>query len=85
MTKALLPLLKKHNVRAISVGVNPGTAPPAVPSPFVWKLRDSDPDGILAFWDKGLSLVFNICHRAIPPWLLSEHMIAIILHAFNCI
>ncbi|GFR92054.1 coiled-coil domain-containing protein 90B, mitochondrial [Elysia marginata] len=53
MTKALLPLLMKHKVKAISVGVNPGTAPPAVPSPFVWKLRDSDPDGILAFWDKG--------------------------------
>ncbi|RUS69229.1 hypothetical protein EGW08_023008 [Elysia chlorotica] len=53
MTKALLPLLMKHKVKAISVGVNPGTAPPAVPSPFVWKLRDSDPDGVLAFWDKG--------------------------------
>ncbi|GFO45695.1 coiled-coil domain-containing protein 90b, mitochondrial [Plakobranchus ocellatus] len=53
MTKALLPLLMKHGVKAISVGVNPGTAPPAVPSPFVWKLRDTDPDGVMAFWDKG--------------------------------
>uniref|UniRef100_A0A0B7AAX7 Glycoside hydrolase family 38 N-terminal domain-containing protein n=1 Tax=Arion vulgaris TaxID=1028688 RepID=A0A0B7AAX7_9EUPU len=53
MTKALLPLLMARGVKAISVGVNPGTAPPAVPSPFVWKLRNSDPDGIMAFWVKG--------------------------------
>ncbi|CAL1525890.1 unnamed protein product [Lymnaea stagnalis] len=53
MTKALLPLLASHGVKAISVGVNPGTAPPDVPSPFVWKLRDTDKEGLLAFWVKG--------------------------------
>ncbi|XP_055897527.1 uncharacterized protein LOC106076569 [Biomphalaria glabrata] len=53
MTKAVLPLLASRGVKAISVGVNPGTAPPDVPSPFVWKLRDSDKEGLLAFWIKG--------------------------------
>ncbi|CAG5115517.1 unnamed protein product [Candidula unifasciata] len=53
MTKALLPVLQARGVKAISVGVNPGTAPPDVPSPFVWKLKASDPDGIMAFWVKG--------------------------------
>ncbi|KAH9512453.1 hypothetical protein Btru_039624 [Bulinus truncatus] len=53
MTKAVLPLLASRGVKAISVGVNPGTAPPDVPSPFIWKLRDSDQDGLMAFWIKG--------------------------------
>ncbi|XP_059146377.1 uncharacterized protein LOC131933885 [Physella acuta] len=53
MTKALLPLLASRGVKAISVGVNPGTAPPDVPPVFLWKLRDSDQEGIMTFYVKG--------------------------------
>ncbi|XP_025113231.1 uncharacterized protein LOC112575523 isoform X2 [Pomacea canaliculata] len=56
MTKAVIPIMKKHNISAITVGVNPMTSPPAVPPhPFVWKLspQDNDEDGIIAFWHPG--------------------------------
>ncbi|XP_059146397.1 uncharacterized protein LOC131933931 [Physella acuta] len=53
ITKAVLPSLLMNGIKAISVGVNPGTAPPDVPSPFVWKFRETDPDGLMAFWVKG--------------------------------
>ncbi|KAK6980368.1 hypothetical protein BgiMline_021379 [Biomphalaria glabrata] len=53
ITKAALASLKKYGIKGISVGVNPGTAPPDVPSPFVWKFSPKDEDGIMAFWIKG--------------------------------
>uniref|UniRef100_A0A2C9LDB6 Glycoside hydrolase family 38 N-terminal domain-containing protein n=1 Tax=Biomphalaria glabrata TaxID=6526 RepID=A0A2C9LDB6_BIOGL len=53
ITKAALASLKKYGIKGISVGVNPGTAPPDVPSPFVWKFSQKDEDGIMAFWIKG--------------------------------
>ncbi|XP_005101661.1 uncharacterized protein LOC101864074 isoform X2 [Aplysia californica] len=53
ITKAVIPRLISRGVKAISVGVNPGTAPPAVPSPFLWKVSEKDADGIIGFWDKG--------------------------------
>lgn len=53
MTKATIAPLMSAGVKAISVGVNPGTAPPDVPSPFVWKTNKEAVDGIMAFWIKG--------------------------------
>ncbi|XP_070176101.1 uncharacterized protein [Littorina saxatilis] len=56
MTKAVIPHLKKHKIAAISVGVNTMTSPPAVPrTPFIWKVnpKDSDEDGVIAFWHPG--------------------------------
>ena len=56
MTKAVLPIMKKHNIAAITVGVNLMTSPPAVPrNPFIWKMNreDSNEDGIIAFWHPG--------------------------------
>lgn len=60
MTKAVIPIMKKHNISAITVGVNPMTSPPAVPPhPFVWKLspQDNDEDGIIAFWHPGANFI----------------------------
>ena len=56
MTKAVLPIMKKYNIAAITVGVNSMTSPPAVPrNPFIWKMNpeDSDEEGIIAFWHPG--------------------------------
>lgn len=41
-------------VRALTVGVNGGSSPPAVPSVFVWKDEQSNSD-ILAMWHPGMS------------------------------
>eukprot|EP00027_Filamoeba_sp_ATCC50430_P016410 CAMPEP_0168573388 /NCGR_PEP_ID=MMETSP0413-20121227/18503_1 /TAXON_ID=136452 /ORGANISM="Filamoeba nolandi, Strain NC-AS-23-1" /LENGTH=745 /DNA_ID=CAMNT_0008606625 /DNA_START=90 /DNA_END=2324 /DNA_ORIENTATION=- len=35
-TRAVIPLLRKHGIQALTVGVNAATAPPAYPSAFVW-------------------------------------------------
>ena len=53
LTKAVVPRLVGRGIKAISVGVNPGTAPPAVPSPFVWKFDEGDTDGVIFFQVKG--------------------------------
>lgn len=56
MTSAVIPIMKKHNITAITVGVNQMTSPPALPSQaFVWKMRpdDKDEDGVIAFWHPG--------------------------------
>jgi len=39
-------------VEAITVGVNPDTAPPAVPKAFVWKDNPSGAE-VLAMWHPG--------------------------------
>ena len=56
LTQAALPTLTKMGVDAVSVGVNGGTAPPAVPNPFVWEYT-SPTDGkkydVIAMWHKG--------------------------------
>ena len=41
MTRSALPTFVDFNVKAISVGVNPMTAPPAVPNPCVWKFNET--------------------------------------------
>lgn len=52
MTRSVIPLLNKVGVRAITVGVNGGSSPPAVSSAFIWKDVQSGFD-ILAMWHPG--------------------------------
>ena len=49
LTRSALPLLNKHGVRAITVGVNGATAPPAVPRIFTWKDLNSGAS-VLGMW-----------------------------------
>ncbi|XP_033729575.1 uncharacterized protein LOC117318725 [Pecten maximus] len=50
LTQAVIPSLVQKGVIAVSVGVNPGTSPPAVPKLFTWKFEDS---AVLATWHAG--------------------------------
>ena len=54
LTRAAVPVLARQGVRAISVGVNGGSAPPAVPlnAPFLWRDTASGTQ-LLAFWHPG--------------------------------
>ncbi|XP_021341777.1 uncharacterized protein LOC110442470 [Mizuhopecten yessoensis] len=50
MTQAVIPSLVQKGIMAVSVGVNPGTSPPAVPKLFTWEFEDS---AVLATWHAG--------------------------------
>ena len=54
LTRASIPVFVSRGIKAISVGVNAGSAPPGVPrfTPFIWR---DEPSGtqILAFWHPG--------------------------------
>ena len=51
MTQAVIPSLVKMNVSGVSVGVNGGSLPPAVPKgAFVWKYKDQS---VMATWHPG--------------------------------
>jgi hypothetical protein len=52
MTRSVIPVLNSVGVQAITVGVNGGSSPPAVPSAFVWQDAASGTD-ILAMWHPG--------------------------------
>eukprot|EP01118_Nematostelium_gracile_P005782 TRINITY_DN1838_c0_g1_i1.p1 TRINITY_DN1838_c0_g1~~TRINITY_DN1838_c0_g1_i1.p1 ORF type:complete len:717 (-),score=180.87 TRINITY_DN1838_c0_g1_i1:73-2223(-) len=52
VTRAAVPILKKAGVKAISVGVNGATSPPAVPSVFRWVDSESKSE-IYAMWNPG--------------------------------
>ena len=41
------------SIKAVSVGVNPASAPPAVPKLFQWRLFNGSKDAILAMWNAG--------------------------------
>ena len=41
-TKAIVPLLKKHGVKLLHIGVNGASAVPEVPKCFLWKCGDSE-------------------------------------------
>ena len=58
MTKAVIPTLLKKNIAAISVGVNDGTSPPAVPKIFTWKFDDDNE--IIAMWNPGKIYIYTI-------------------------
>ena len=51
MTQAVISSLVKMNVSGVSVGVNGGSLPPAVPKgAFVWKYKDQN---VMATWHPG--------------------------------
>jgi hypothetical protein len=52
MTRAVIPLLVKNGIQAVSVGVNGASAPPAVPRIFRWRDQPSDTE-VLAMWNPG--------------------------------
>jgi len=52
----------KKGIGAVSVGVNDRTAPPAVPSVFVWKYAN---ESVLATWHPGLVIVHVFQHAAV--------------------
>ncbi|EFN55987.1 hypothetical protein CHLNCDRAFT_145354 [Chlorella variabilis] len=54
LTRAAVPILADEGVKAISVGVNGGSAPPAVPknTPFIWRDLPSGKQ-LLAMWHPG--------------------------------
>ena len=66
MTQAVIPTLSSMGVKAISVGVNTMTAPPAVPNPFVWKFNNYS---VMATYHKGklctctmyVLYMYNVC------------------------
>ena len=53
MTGGAVPTLLKNNIKAISIGVNPGSAPPAVPKLFQWRPYNTTDDTIIAMWHPG--------------------------------
>jgi len=54
LTRAAVPLLAASGVRALSVGVNWGSAPPGVPKsePFIWRDEASGTE-LIAMWHEG--------------------------------
>jgi hypothetical protein len=59
MSQAVIPSLVKMGVSGVTVGVNPMTSPPAVPSLFVWKYKS---DSVIAAWHPGNVFVLHIWH-----------------------
>ena len=53
-TRAAVPILYAEGVRAVTVGVNGGSAPPGVPhnQPFIWRDTQSQAE-LLAMWHPG--------------------------------
>jgi len=51
-TRAIIPLAVRNGVRALTVGVNSGSAPPAVPKIFLWRDDASDSE-LIAMWHPG--------------------------------
>lgn len=54
LTRGALPVMAAAGVRALSVGVNAGSAPPGVPldTPFIWRDMASNAS-LLAMWHAG--------------------------------
>lgn len=65
LTRAAVPILAKAGVKGLSVGVNSGSAPPAVPksTPFFWRDEPSN-TSIIAFWHPGGYSGSPVDHRA---------------------
>ena len=56
LTMCSLKTLNKYGIKAVSVGVNSGSAPPAVPKIFVWKVdgeKEEDDGMVIALWHAG--------------------------------
>lgn len=54
LTQAVIPSLVQRGIAAVSVGVNPGTSPPAVPSLFRWNFEGKE---VMATWHPGMFFV----------------------------
>lgn len=54
LTRAAVPILVRQGVKALSVGVNAGSAPPGVPksTPFIWTDPQSGEE-LVAMWHEG--------------------------------
>ena len=50
LTACSIPFLIQNGIKGITVGVNPGSAPPAVPPIFQWNFNNK---GIIALWHPG--------------------------------
>lgn len=50
LTACSIPFLLQNGIKGITVGVNPGSAPPAVPPIFQWNFNNK---GIIALWHPG--------------------------------
>lgn len=50
LTQAVIPSLVQRGIAAVSVGVNPGTSPPAVPPLFRWNFEGKE---VMATWHPG--------------------------------
>ena len=53
MTAAAIPILLRNKVKAVTVGVNPFSAPPAVPRLFQWSPYSGSKNVIMAMWHPG--------------------------------
>ena len=51
LTQAAIPSLVQRGIAAVSVGVNPGTSPPAVPPLFRWNFEGKE---VMATWHPGI-------------------------------
>ncbi|CAE1326482.1 unnamed protein product [Acanthosepion pharaonis] len=50
MTQAVIPILAQNNIKAVSVGVNGVSSPPAVPKLFNWVFKNQS---VIGFWHPG--------------------------------
>lgn len=50
---AIATLVNECGVRGVTVGVNPGSSPPAVPKIFQWKLHEESSESLIAMWHPG--------------------------------
>ena len=54
MTAAAIPtLVNDCGVKGVTVGVNPGSSPPAVPKIFQWKSHEDSTESVIAMWHPG--------------------------------
>ena len=58
MSVAVIPTLLKKGIGGVSVGVNSGSSPPAVPNIFRWRYDENNE--VVAMWHPGKALVVYI-------------------------
>ncbi len=56
ITRTAIPILVERGIKTLSVGVNPGSAPPGVPkcTPFIWRDPQSGKQ-LVAYWHPGVN------------------------------
>ena len=73
-TRAAVPILYAQGVRAVTVGVNGGSAPPGVPhnQPFIWRDTESQAE-LLAMWHPGNNLLLIVI--VVVFWWCGDHYV----------